>query len=306
MVFAQTLAFNRLRGDGYVKSETASIEFLAPSDRVSVCCLLIDFMLRNSVEVYAMTTISGMKASYLLAVALLEIIRFSSTSGILNCGPTSMACRSAFSCAFEYLKSPNLSPDVFQCLMAIVYHAFETVLSWTSLSQKDEYIRDVSVKLLSQLRDRFPQLDDLADIVEFILSELSAQIGELFDEPQIYPIDHYLGKELVQNLMVLRFANPFFLPLWNRDNISNIQNYQRYYSEASITNQPKNKFKLNKTEKERAEIEHETIRVKAMAEAEGGAHEAKLTEDHNKRMLIERVNGEKEKWLAAINNFWSH
>ncbi|GJQ97119.1 glucose-6-phosphate 1-dehydrogenase, cytoplasmic isoform [Tanacetum coccineum] len=53
--------------------------------------------------------------------------------------------------------------------------------------------------------------------------ELSAQIGKLFEEPQIYRIDHYLGKELVQNLMVLRFANRFFLPLWNRDNISNIQ-----------------------------------------------------------------------------------
>ncbi|KAG6421750.1 hypothetical protein SASPL_118307 [Salvia splendens] len=53
--------------------------------------------------------------------------------------------------------------------------------------------------------------------------EMSAQIGELFDEPQIYRIDHYLGKELVQNLLVLRFANRFFLPLWNRDNISNVQ-----------------------------------------------------------------------------------
>ncbi|KAD3641104.1 hypothetical protein E3N88_30328 [Mikania micrantha] len=53
--------------------------------------------------------------------------------------------------------------------------------------------------------------------------ELSSQIGELFEEPQIYRIDHYLGKELVQNLMVLRFANRLFLPLWNRDNISNIQ-----------------------------------------------------------------------------------
>lgn len=53
--------------------------------------------------------------------------------------------------------------------------------------------------------------------------DLSAQIGELFDEPQIYRIDHYLGKELVQNLLVLRFANRFFLPLWNRDNIDSVQ-----------------------------------------------------------------------------------
>ncbi|XP_054789218.1 glucose-6-phosphate 1-dehydrogenase, cytoplasmic isoform-like [Prosopis cineraria] len=53
--------------------------------------------------------------------------------------------------------------------------------------------------------------------------ELSAQIGELFEEPQIYRIDHYLGKELVQNMLVLRFANRFFLPLWNRDNIDNVQ-----------------------------------------------------------------------------------
>ncbi|KAF5186904.1 Glucose-6-phosphate 1-dehydrogenase [Thalictrum thalictroides] len=52
---------------------------------------------------------------------------------------------------------------------------------------------------------------------------LSSQLGELFDEKQIYRIDHYLGKELVQNLLVLRFANRFFLPLWNRDNIDNIQ-----------------------------------------------------------------------------------
>lgn len=60
------------------------------------------------------------------------------------------------------------------------------------------------------------------------------------------------------------------------------------------------------TEKERAQLEQETIRVKAMAEAEARAHEAKLTEDHNRRMLLERMNGETEKWLAAINTTFGH
>lgn len=79
-------------------------------------------------------TYIGVKATYLLAVAFLEIIRFSSNGGILNVGPTSTASRSAFSCVFEYLKSPNLMPAVSQCLTAIIYRAFETALGWMVLS----------------------------------------------------------------------------------------------------------------------------------------------------------------------------
>lgn len=60
------------------------------------------------------------------------------------------------------------------------------------------------------------------------------------------------------------------------------------------------------TEREKAEIERETIRVRAMAEAEGRAHEAKLAEDVNKRMLIERANAEREKWVSAINTTFEH
>lgn len=52
---------------------------------------------------------------------------------------------------------------------------------------------------------------------------LSAELGKYFTEDQIYRIDHYLGKEMVQNLFVLRFANAVFEPLWNRHHISNVQ-----------------------------------------------------------------------------------
>ncbi|GJP50614.1 hypothetical protein CLOM_g9757 [Closterium sp. NIES-68] len=52
---------------------------------------------------------------------------------------------------------------------------------------------------------------------------LSSELGALFTEDEIYRIDHYLGKEVVQNLLVMRFANRFFVPLWNRENIANVQ-----------------------------------------------------------------------------------
>ena len=53
--------------------------------------------------------------------------------------------------------------------------------------------------------------------------ELAKVIYKYFDESQIYRIDHYLGKETVQNLLVLRFANPIFENLWNRDRIESVQ-----------------------------------------------------------------------------------
>ncbi|XP_024635138.1 phosphatidylinositol 4-kinase alpha 1 isoform X3 [Medicago truncatula] len=141
--------------------------------------------LGGRVDVASMTTISGVKATYLLAVAFLEIIRFSSNGGILNGGTTMDTARSAFTCVFEYLKTPNLMPAVFQCLTAIVHRAFETAVSWMedrvseigqeaegrdsiltmhtcylikSLSQREDHIRDIAENLLIQLRDKFPQV----------------------------------------------------------------------------------------------------------------------------------------------------
>ncbi|KAL0706191.1 hypothetical protein Bca4012_072617 [Brassica carinata] len=147
--------------------------------------LALSTALGGRVDVAAMNTISGVKATYLLAVALLEIIRFISNGGILNGDSSVSASRSAFSCVFEYLKTPNLTPAVSQCLTAIVHRSFETAVSWLedrishtgkdarnrelttyahacflikSMSQRDEHVRDISVNLLTQLRDKFPQV----------------------------------------------------------------------------------------------------------------------------------------------------
>ena len=74
--------------------------------------------------------------------------------------------------------------------------------------------------------------------------ELNHRIHEMLDEQQIYRIDHYLGKETVQNIMVFRFANAVFEPIWNRRYVDHVQitaaetvgveNRGGYYEEAGV------------------------------------------------------------------------
>lgn len=52
---------------------------------------------------------------------------------------------------------------------------------------------------------------------------LNEQLRHSFDENQIYRIDHYLGKEMIQNITAVRFANRVFETMWNRDHIDNVQ-----------------------------------------------------------------------------------
>ena len=74
--------------------------------------------------------------------------------------------------------------------------------------------------------------------------ELNETITRVFEEDQVYRIDHYLGKETVQNLLVFRFANGIFEPFWNRRYIDHVQitvaeelgveNRGGYYEEAGL------------------------------------------------------------------------
>jgi len=74
--------------------------------------------------------------------------------------------------------------------------------------------------------------------------ELNALVRRSFAEHQIYRIDHYLGKETVQNLLVFRFANSIFEPVWNRLHVHHVQitaaeqvgveHRGRYYEEAGV------------------------------------------------------------------------
>ncbi|TML37596.1 MAG: glucose-6-phosphate dehydrogenase [Actinobacteria bacterium] len=53
--------------------------------------------------------------------------------------------------------------------------------------------------------------------------ELDDRLHKVFDEPQLYRIDHYLGKETVQNVLALRFANAIFEPVWDRRYVEHVQ-----------------------------------------------------------------------------------
>lgn len=92
----------------------------------------------------------------------------------------------------------------------------------------------VSPDLFAPLSQQIKQFDLVTEHSRVVLekplgkngegaSEVNRAVAQVFSEAQVFRIDHYLGKETVQNLMALRFANRLFEPLWNSTHIDHIQ-----------------------------------------------------------------------------------
>jgi len=115
---------------------------------------------------------------------------------------------------FTRLKAalPEAGSVIFYCATAARF--FETLgaqLHASGLTREEEgYFRRIVVEK--------PFGHDLTSA-----RALNTALLEVFDESQIYRIDHYLGKETVQNIMALRFSNGIFEPIWKRDNIDHVQ-----------------------------------------------------------------------------------
>src|SRR5205814_3890701 len=100
-----------------------------------------------------------------------------------------------------YLSTPpEVYPDIVEQLGRAGLSKPPSPKSWVRIIIEKPFGRDLaSAKALNQI------------------------VLNVFDEKQVYRIDHYLGKDTVQNLLVLRFGNGIFEPLWNRNYVDHVQ-----------------------------------------------------------------------------------
>jgi glucose-6-phosphate 1-dehydrogenase len=114
-------------------------------------------------------------------------------------------------------------PATFQNLVAPLKGAHETIFYLsTSPSLYEAISANLKASEVAKADSRVivekPIGHDLASC-----QEINDALGRAFDEHEIFRIDHYLGKETVQNLIAVRFANAFFEPLWNHVSIDHVQ-----------------------------------------------------------------------------------
>lgn len=145
----------------------------------------------------------------------------------------------------EHLPADCIDAETWQRFCARLYHHQQDVTSpdgWSGLaSLLAEQPRHIRVFYLATLPSLYgPAAHNLADAglvdekTRIVLEKpvgqdfdsarrINDEVGQFFEESNIYRIDHYLGKETVQNLMALRFANSLMEPLWRRAAVDHVQ-----------------------------------------------------------------------------------
>ncbi len=121
---------------------------------------------------------------------------------------------------YEGLKSLILNLGLKQVYyyLAVAPHYFDIIVEKLKLNDMHFYIDEKDNKIENKLAIEKPFGKNLASAIK-----LNKKILKVFDEKNIYRIDHYLGKEMIQNILALRFSNLLFEPLWNNKYIDNVQ-----------------------------------------------------------------------------------
>ena len=143
----------------------------------------------------------------------------------------------------EHIEPESLDADdveaFLNCLKYVAVDIFKTA-GWSELAvlQRDDVVRayyfSVGPSLFGEIARKLTSNGMVNEQTRIVVEKpfgrdlapakaLNAELNECFEESQIYRIDHYLGKETVQNLMALRFGNILFEPLWNSQYVDHVQ-----------------------------------------------------------------------------------
>jgi glucose-6-phosphate 1-dehydrogenase len=145
----------------------------------------------------------------------------------------------------QHVSPANLDEETLAAFLALVHYQTVDALSdegWetlvTTLNERPGQVRPfylaTSPELYGPICQRLARHGGFNTLSRVVLEKpighdlasaraINTAVGEVLPESQIFRIDHYLGKETVQNLLALRFANPIFERLWNADVIDHVQ-----------------------------------------------------------------------------------
>jgi glucose-6-phosphate 1-dehydrogenase len=135
-----------------------------------------------------------------------------------------------FAARFDYVEGDLRDPQAYRRLMEELSKprmgACENIIFYLAIKPADflEVIEQLNRIGISRAhgRHRIVVEKPFGEDIESARA-LNAKLHHYFDEEQVYRIDHYLGKETVQNLLVFRFANTLIEPIWNRNYIDHVQ-----------------------------------------------------------------------------------